>query len=121
MALSHIPFGSACRNDVFDNLVSLNPDAQALGLHRACCAVATEPGRDAPVAQWADSRISLRRSSSGNARGPLVGHHAASRVSEHGGELPFVTLKPGMGCQVRDHAEPHRSYTAIGAKLFIVD
>jgi hypothetical protein len=30
-------------------------------------------------------------------------------------------LKPGMNYQVADNAEPHRSYTAIGAKLFIVD
>ena len=32
-----------------------------------------------------------------------------------------VTLKPGMSYQVGDNAEAHRSYTAIGAKLFIVD
>ena len=31
------------------------------------------------------------------------------------------TLRPGMSYQVADHAEPHRSRTAIGAKLFIVD
>ena len=31
------------------------------------------------------------------------------------------TLKPGMSYQVADHAEPHRSHTAVGAKLFIVD
>ena len=31
------------------------------------------------------------------------------------------TLKPGMSYQVADGAEPHRSYTATGAKLFIVD
>ena len=30
-------------------------------------------------------------------------------------------LKPGMSYQVADAAEPHRSRTAIGAKLFIVD
>ena len=30
-------------------------------------------------------------------------------------------LKPGMSYQVADHAEPHRSSTAVGAKLFIVD
>jgi hypothetical protein len=39
-------------------------------------------------------------------------------------ELPdgrtFV-LKPGMSYQVADHAEPHRSSTATGARLFIVD
>lgn len=31
------------------------------------------------------------------------------------------TLKPGMSYQVADDAEPHRSSTQIGAKLFIVD
>ena len=31
------------------------------------------------------------------------------------------TLTPGMSYQVSDHAEPHRSSTSIGAKLFIVD
>jgi hypothetical protein len=31
------------------------------------------------------------------------------------------TLKPGMSYQVADGAEPHRSHTAKGARLFIVD
>lgn len=31
------------------------------------------------------------------------------------------TLTPGMSYQVADKAEPHRSSSAIGAKLFIVD
>ncbi|MEO8366445.1 MAG: DHCW motif cupin fold protein [Pseudoxanthomonas sp.] len=30
-------------------------------------------------------------------------------------------LKPGMSYQVADNAEPHRSYTETGARLFIVD
>ena len=30
-------------------------------------------------------------------------------------------LKPGMSYQVADNAEPHRSYTDQGARLFIVD
>lgn len=30
-------------------------------------------------------------------------------------------LKPGMSYQVADGAEPHRSATSIGARLFIVD
>ncbi|MBX3501892.1 MAG: DHCW motif cupin fold protein [Alphaproteobacteria bacterium] len=30
-------------------------------------------------------------------------------------------LRPGMSYQVADNAEPHRSRTAVGAKLFIVD
>lgn len=32
-----------------------------------------------------------------------------------------VVLRPGTSYQVADHAEPHRSSTAIGARLFIVD
>lgn len=31
------------------------------------------------------------------------------------------TLKPGMSYAVADNAEPHRSSTEIGAKLFVVD
>jgi len=31
------------------------------------------------------------------------------------------TLLPGMSYQVADDAEPHRSRTEVGAKLFIVD
>jgi len=31
------------------------------------------------------------------------------------------TLRPGMSYQVADNAEPHRSHTEVGAKLFIVD
>ncbi|HJW09335.1 MAG TPA: DHCW motif cupin fold protein [Holophagaceae bacterium] len=31
------------------------------------------------------------------------------------------TLRPGMSYQVADGAEPHRSSTKLGAKLFIVD
>ena len=31
------------------------------------------------------------------------------------------TLRPGMSYQVSDDAEPHRSYTDVGARLFIVD
>lgn len=32
-----------------------------------------------------------------------------------------VTLKPGMSYQVADDVAPHRSSSAVGAKLFIVD
>ncbi|WP_334187712.1 DHCW motif cupin fold protein [Noviherbaspirillum sp.] len=30
-------------------------------------------------------------------------------------------LRPGMSYQVADNAEPHRSWTGVGARLFIVD
>ena len=33
----------------------------------------------------------------------------------------IFTLKPGMSYQVADNAEPHRSTSPKGAKLFIVD
>jgi hypothetical protein len=33
----------------------------------------------------------------------------------------IFTLKPGMSYQVADDAEAHKSRTAVGAKLFIVD
>ncbi len=35
--------------------------------------------------------------------------------------LLCTTLTPGMSYQVSDNAEPHRSYSRIGAMLFIVD
>jgi hypothetical protein len=31
------------------------------------------------------------------------------------------TLQPGMSYQVADNAEPHRSSTEVGARLFVVD
>jgi len=40
--------------------------------------------------------------------------------TELGDGRTFI-LKPGMSYQVADNAEPHRSSTAAGAKLFIVD
>lgn len=33
----------------------------------------------------------------------------------------IFVIKPGMSYQVADFSEPHRSYTATGAKLFVVD
>ena len=46
-------------------------------------------------------------------RAPLAGRPAALRLG--------FTLKPGMSYQVADGAEPHRSQTTTGARLFIVD
>lgn len=37
------------------------------------------------------------------------------------GDGRTFVLKPGMSYQVGDNAEPHRSSTAVGAKLFVVD
>ena len=33
----------------------------------------------------------------------------------------IFVLKPGISYQVADGAEPHRSFTRVGARLFIVD
>jgi quercetin dioxygenase-like cupin family protein len=33
----------------------------------------------------------------------------------------IFVLRPGMSYQVADGAEPHRSHTTTGAKLFVVD
>lgn len=33
----------------------------------------------------------------------------------------YFVLYPGMSYQVADHAEAHRSFTPVGARLFIVD
>ena len=52
------------------------------------------------------------------------GHVLFCLEGELGTELEdgrkFV-LKPGMSYQVADGTEPHRSFTAVGAKLFVVD
>jgi hypothetical protein len=45
---------------------------------------------------------------------------AGELVTELKDGREFV-LRPGMSYQVADNAEPHRSYTATGAKLFVVD
>ena len=45
---------------------------------------------------------------------------AGELVTELEDGRTFV-LRPGMSYQVADSAEPHRSYTKTGAKLFVVD
>jgi hypothetical protein len=52
------------------------------------------------------------------------GHILLCTEGELGTELADgrrFTLKPGTSYQVADGGEPHRSFTAVGAKLFIVD
>lgn len=54
----------------------------------------------------------------------LKGHILFCIDSELSTELKdgrIFTLHAGMSYQVADHAEAHRSFTAKGAKLFIVD
>jgi hypothetical protein len=36
-------------------------------------------------------------------------------------DVRTFTLRPGMSYQVADGADAHRSRTAVGARLFIVD
>jgi quercetin dioxygenase-like cupin family protein len=45
---------------------------------------------------------------------------AGELVTELKDGRTFV-LRPGMSYQVADNAEPHRSFTQHGAKLFVVD
>ncbi len=91
----------------------------------------TEHKGDTGVAQWATQKF-------GDIRVRMV-EYSPSYLADHWcskghilfcleGELhteledgrKFI-LKPGMSYQVADNAEPHRSSTAVGAKLFIVD
>jgi hypothetical protein len=54
----------------------------------------------------------------------LKGHILLCTAGELHTELQdgrTFTLRPGMSYQVADNAEAHRSSTAVGAKLFIVD
>jgi hypothetical protein len=50
----------------------------------------------------------------------MKGHILLCLDTELKGGREFI-LTPGMSYQVADNAEPHRSSTAAGAKLFIVD
>lgn len=52
------------------------------------------------------------------------GHVLLCMEGELHTELPDgrrFTLTPGMSYQVADDAEPHRSSTSVGARLFVVD
>ena len=52
------------------------------------------------------------------------GHVLLCMEGELHTELPDgrrFTLTPGMSYQVADEAEPHRSSTSVGARLFVVD
>ena len=54
----------------------------------------------------------------------VMGHVLLCLEGELSTELKdgrVFVLKPGMSYQVADNAEAHRSSTAVGAKLFIVD
>ena len=42
-------------------------------------------------------------------------------LSAEQGDGRIFTLTPGKSYQVADNAERHRSFTKIGAKIFIVD
>ena len=91
----------------------------------------TEHSAEAGTARWRTRQF-------GEIRVRMV-EYSAGYVSDHwcekghillclAGELEtrladgrLFRLTPGMSYQVADHAEPHRSSTAIGATLFIVD
>ncbi|MBO9717064.1 MAG: DHCW motif cupin fold protein [Pseudoxanthomonas sp.] len=91
----------------------------------------TEHKGEAGLALWRTRQF-------GGVRVRMV-EYSAGYVSDHwcakghillcvGGELHTelgdgrtFTLRPGMSYQVADNAEPHRSHTSVGARLFIVD
>ena len=91
----------------------------------------TQHSGDVGFAQWRTCQF-------GNIRVRMV-EYSPGYVANHwctkghillcvGGELHTelrdgrrFTLKPGMSYQVADGAEPHRSSTEVGARLFIVD
>ncbi|MBU0984252.1 MAG: DHCW motif cupin fold protein [candidate division Zixibacteria bacterium] len=91
----------------------------------------TEHKGDTGVAYWhtrqfGDIRVRMVEYSPGYAADHWCskGHILLCLEGELHTELPdgrkFV-LTPGVSYQVADKAEPHRSSTEVGAKLFIVD
>jgi len=48
-------------------------------------------------------------------------HNLAGELHTELADGRKFVLRPGMSYQVADDAEPHRSYTEVGATLFIVD
>ena len=76
--------------------------------------------------QFGDLRVRMLEYSPGYradhwcAKGHILLCVAGELTTELADGRTFV-LKPGMSYQVADDAEPHRSTTAIGARLFVVD
>ena len=78
------------------------------------------------VRQFGDIRVRLLEYSPGYkadhwcTKGHILFCLAGELITELEDGREFV-LRPGMSYQVADGAEPHRSYTRTGAKLFVVD
>jgi quercetin dioxygenase-like cupin family protein len=81
---------------------------------------------DWKVRQFGDVRVRLLEYSPGYradhwcTKGHILFCLEGELITELDDGREFV-LRPGMSYQVADGAEPHRSHTAIGAKLFVVD
>lgn len=109
MKMSHIPFGITDWADV--------PSERKPG----------ETGwADWKVRQFGDIRVRLLEYSPGYSadhwcvKGHILFCLEGELVTKLEDGREFV-LKAGMSYQVADQAEPHRSHTATGAKLFVVD
>jgi quercetin dioxygenase-like cupin family protein len=81
---------------------------------------------DWKVRQFGDVRVRMLEYSPGYradhwcSKGHILFCLEGELITELDDGREFV-LRPGMSYQVADGAEPHRSYTRTGAKLFIVD
>jgi quercetin dioxygenase-like cupin family protein len=109
MKISDIPFGVTDWSKV--------PAVRKLG---------EEGWADWRVCQFGEVRVRMLEYSAGYRADHwcVKGHFLLCLEGELTTELEdgrIFVLNPGMSYQVADGAEPHRSRTAIGAKLFVVD
>jgi hypothetical protein len=109
MKLTNIPFGTT---DWAEIPPERKPGASGWADWRTC--------------QFGDIRVRLLEYSAGYqadhwcSKGHILFCVEGELTTELQDGRSFV-LKPGMSYQVADGAEPHRSFTAVGAKLFVVD
>lgn len=109
MQMTHIPFGVT---DWATIAPTTHPGEQGVALWR--------------TQQFGDIRVRMVEYSAGYISDHWCekGHVLYCLEGELETELAdgrHFKLKPGISYQVADKAEPHRSRTATGAKLFIVD
>jgi hypothetical protein len=109
MLLKDIPFGTTTWTDIQP---TRHPGESGFALWRTC--------------HFGDIRVRMVEYSAGYRadhwckKGHILLCLEGELQTEFGDGRTF-TLRPGVSYQVADHAEPHRSWTESGAKLFIVD
>lgn len=109
MQITHLPFGIT--------------DWSEVGVERK---TGEHGWADWRVRQFGDIRVRLLEYSPGYradhwcTKGHILLCLEGELVTELEDGRTFV-LRPGMSYQVADGAEPHRSHTKTGAKLFVVD